>query len=102
MGPNGKHRLVYSLIGGVLIPVSYFVALILFASVFNWRGIPATAWLTLPVLWPLYLLYLANSLNMCGSAGPPVLLFVLVANIALYSALTYAVILWRQRPPRLR
>ena len=102
MTPNGKRRLVYSLIGGVLIPVSYLVALILFAYVFNWREVPATGWLTLPVLWPLYLLYLAGFLSMCGPSGPPLLIFVLVANVALYSALTYAVILWRQRPPRLR
>lgn len=102
MRPEYKDRLIYIVTGGIFIPLSYSIALILLSSLVSWPEIPALAWLGAPVLWPIYL-------GRCIlPAGPGdfwlayLLLSLPFANFALYALLTYALIRWWQRMPRLR
>ncbi|HYG81851.1 MAG TPA: hypothetical protein VD861_15745 [Pyrinomonadaceae bacterium] len=110
MNPNSKDRLINSLAGGFLIPAAYFVALVILARLSPSLGYRTAVWLAAPVAWPSYLCeYLFAAPDYDSEPDTfiilpvaEILLLVLAANFVLYSLLTYAVIRWRQRIPRLR
>ncbi len=104
MSPNPRRRLIYSLIGGVLIPVAFLVAFIIIISLFGWRETSAMGWLIVPLIWPIFIADLLDNLDLVDMGGQSMPLFVGLANVALYTALTYVVLLWRERrrTPRLK
>lgn len=101
MSPNSKDRLINIVAGGIFIPLSYMIALCLLSLFVARDEIQTIAWLGAPILWPAYI----NDLLVAAFGDSPSGLFILLlpfANFALYALLTYAVIRWRQRMPRLR
>jgi hypothetical protein len=102
MSPNAKERLILSVAGGVVIPSSYFVGVAILTYAGITRFSPATL---LPLVWPAYAY--SPLIPLLMELLPPDayiigLLIVGGTDFIIYSLLTYAVIRWRQRMPRLR
>ena len=52
MTPNTKKRLLWSPVGGVTIPTTYFFLLFLLDRFFHIIVTPAGVWLAMPLAWP--------------------------------------------------
>lgn len=102
MSPNTKERLILSVAGGAAIPASYFIGVVALAYV--GADVGSGLLLLLPLVWPAYLysFLLPAFADDFWLFNREAVLLVAAANFVLYFLLTYAVIRWRQRMPRLR
>ena len=99
MSPNTKERLILSVAGGVVIPSSYFVgiAVLAYAGV----SLSSATLLLLPLIWPGYVYHYLFPVFL-DLQDADAIFIVGGTDFVFYSVLTYAVIRWRQRMPRLR
>jgi hypothetical protein len=108
MSQSIKKRVVFALLGGAFIPVSYLLLIQILEDIspgiLRWLG----DWFTIPVIWPAYLYeYLVPppkdlDLMFGGLPDSGVWFFLLAGNFILYSLLVYLGLWWKQRMPRLR
>lgn len=86
-------RLYLSLYGGVALPVTYFLLLLVIDSVFGASlGEPARWWLLLPLAWStkgFASLYHPQSVGDMFGALADLFLLMILGNIVLYSLFTY-------------
>src|SRR4051812_7933907 len=106
MKPDVKKRLIWSPVGGLAIPIAYYLLLFILYYIFRPIMAPAVEWLAMPLIWPAYLYdFLAPKLAEPVSfemPGTGFWLYIATANFLFYSLLTYLLIRRRQRMPRLR
>jgi hypothetical protein len=102
MSRDSKERLILSAAGGAAVPALYFLGLVvLYSAVIDFSSAPS---LILPLAWPLYLYSLFPTFLDLQATDDHLVTFLIVAgtDFVFYSLLTYALIGWRQRMPRLR
>jgi len=106
MKPETKKRLIWSPVGGLAIPIAYFLLLILLDKFFHPVISSSLKWFALPLIWPAHIYdFLVPKLAEPVTSEMPgtgFWIYLVVANVLLYSLLTYLFLRLRQRLPRLR
>jgi hypothetical protein len=106
MKPETKKRFIWSPVGGLAIPIAYFLLLILLDKFFHSAFSSSLKWFTLPLLWPAYIydyvIPVPAEPVVTELPGTGFWVYLMVANFLLYSLLTYLFLKLRQRQPRLR
>jgi len=102
MKPETKKRLIWSPVGGLVIPTVYFFIQYYLDKIFD---LPDN-WFLLPLIWPAYFYDLlfprpAEPVTF-EMPGPGFWIYLAVANFLFYSLLTYLFLRRKERLPRLR
>jgi hypothetical protein len=102
MEPKTKDGLRYALAVGALIPIAYFLLIMVLNQLSPGSLSGPGELLIMPLAWPVFLYGYLFPTPVDDLLGPGLLPFFLGANYILYSLLVYLGWRWRQRMPRLR
>lgn len=107
MKTDAKNRLIYALAGGALVPISYFLFLIVLKKFYPIALSRFGKWFIMPIAWPAYLYdYLfpapVDSSLFYDFPVTGFWVYLIVANFILYSLLVYVGLGWKQTMPRLK